>query len=180
MPSNPSHPSTPYPSGELLTRQWLNPILLDPFEFEYDSVKLFQSYKEGTGKTKQKLNELHKRLGNHKKLLLLQQRILDPNRNLLQHAAAVGTVDWLRKKVGIWHIVREEDKERWVVRNELLPNNHPNGLSHPVYWDYNGWGEEEKETALLRIMLSPTAISWLNELSKWCDEVELTNEREMI
>lgn len=170
MPSNPSHPSTPYPSGELLTRQWLNPILLDPFEFEYDSVKLFQSYKEGTGKTKQKLNELHERLGNHKKLLLLQQRILDP----------IGTLYWLCQKVGIWHIVREADKERWVVRDELLPNNHPNGLSHYVYWDYNGWGEEEKENGLVRIMLSPTAISWLNELSKWCDEVELTNEKEMI
>ena len=170
MPSNPSHPSTPYPSGELLTRQWLNPILLDPFEFEYDSVKLFQSYKEGTTKTKQKLNELHERLGNHKKLLLLQQRILDP----------IGTVDWLCQKVGIWHIVREADKERWVVRDELLPNRHPNGLSHHVYWDYNGWGEEEKENGLLHIMLSPVAISWLNALSKWCDEVEGANEKEMI
>jgi hypothetical protein len=167
MPSNPSHPSTPYPSGELLTRQWLNPILLDPFEFESDSVKLFQSYKEGTTKTKQKLNELHERLGNHKKLLLLQQRILDP----------IGTVDWLREKVGIWHIVREADKERWVVRDELLPTN---GLLYQTYWDFNAWGEEEKENGLLRIMLSPTAISWLNELNKWCDEVELTNEREMI
>ena len=171
MPSSPPHPSTPYPSGELLTRQWLNPILLDPFESDsVNSVKRFQSYKEGATKTKQKLNELHERLCNHKKLLLLQQRILDP----------IGTLDWLRQKVGIWHIVREADKERWVVRDELIPNNYPNGLSHHVYWDYNGWGEEEKENGLLHIMLSPAAISWLNELSKWCDEQELVNEREMI
>jgi len=167
MPSSPPHPSTPYPSGELLTRQWLNLILLDPFEFESDSVKRFQSYKEGTTKTKQKLNELHERLGNHKKLLLLQQRILDP----------IGTLYWLCQKVGIWHIVREADKERWIVRDELLPTN---GLLHHVYWDYNGWGEEEKENGLLHIMLSPAAISWLNELSKWCDEVEGANEKEMI
>ena len=171
MPSSPPHPSTPYPSGELLTRQWLNPILLDPFESDsVNSVKRFQSYKEGTTKTKQKLNELHERLCNHKKLLLLQQRILDP----------IGTLDWLKEKVGIWHIVRESDKERWVVRDELIPNNHPNGLSHYVYWDYNGWGEEEKKNGLLHIMLSPAAISWLNELSKWCDEVEGANEKEMI
>ena len=170
MPSSPPHPSTPYPSGELLTRQWLNPILVDPFEFESDSVKLFLSYKEGAGKTKQKLDGLHERLGNHKKLLLLQQRILDPSE----------TLHWLRQNVGIWHIVREADKERWVVRDELLPNNHPNGLSHHVYWDYNGWGEEEKENGLVRIMLSPAAISWLNKVNGWCDEVELTNEREMI
>ena len=162
--------STPYPSGELLTRQWLNPILVDPFEFESDSVKLFLSYKEGAGKTKQKLDGLHERLGNHKKLLLLQQRILDPSE----------TLHWLRQNVGIWHIVREADKERWVVRDELLPNNHPNGLSHHVYWDYNGWGEEEKENGLVRIMLSPAAISWLNKVNGWCDEVELANEREMI
>ena len=170
MSSSPPHPSTPYPSGELLTRQWLNPILVDPFEFESDSVKLFLSYKEGAGKTKQKLDGLHERLGNHKKLLLLQQRILDPSE----------TLHWLRQNVGIWHIVREADKERWVVRDELLPNNHPNGLSHHVYWDYNGWGEEEKENGLLRIMLSPAAISWLNKVNGWCDEVELANEREMI
>ena len=170
MPSSPPHPSTPYPSGELLTRQWLNLILLDPFEFESDSVKRFQSYKEGTTKTKQKLNELHERLGNHKKLLLLQQRILDP----------IGTLDWLREKVGIWHIVESADKGRWIVRDELIPNNHPNGLSHRVYWDFNAWGEEEKENGLVRIMLSPAATSWLNKVNGWCDEVELTNEREMI
>ena len=162
-----SHPSTPYPSGELLTRQWLNPILLDPFES--DSVKLFLSYKEGAGKTKQKLDGLHERLDRHKDKME-GGRILDPRE----------TVHWLRQKVGIWHIVREADKERWVVRDELIPNNHPKSLSHYVYWDYNGWGEEEKENGLLLIMLSPAAISWLNELSKWCDEVEGANEKEMI
>ena len=162
-----SHPSTPYPSGELLTRQWLNPILVDPFEvdpfeFEYDSVKLFQSYKEGTGKTKQKLNELHKRLDRHKDKME-GGRILVPRH----------TLHLLRQNVGIWHIVREADKDRWVVRDELLPNGHPKSLWYQTYWDYNGWGEEEKENGLVRIMLSPTAISWLNEISKWCDEVEL-------
>ena len=168
MPSSPPHPSTPYPSGELLTRQWLNPILLDPFESDsVNSVKRFQSYKEGATKTKQKLNELHERLCNHKKLLLLQQRILDP----------IGTVDWLKEKVGIWHIVREADKERWVVRDELIPTN---GLLYQTYWDFNAWGEEETENGLLRIMLSPAAISWLNKVNGWCDEVELANEREMI
>lgn len=173
MPSSPPHPSTPYPSGELLTRQWLNPILLDPFESDsVNSVKRFQSYKEGTTKTKQKLNELHERLGNHKKLLLLQQRILDP----------IGTLYWLCQKVGIWHIVKEwnEDRwavSRWTVSDELLPRKK---LPRYTLWDIVAWGEEEKKNGLLHIMLSPAAISWLNELSKWCDEVELTNEREMI
>lgn len=161
------HPSTPYPSGELLTREWLNPILLDPFEFESDSVKLFQSYKEGARKTKQKLDGLHERLDRHKDKME-GGRILDPRQ----------TVHWLRQNVGIWHIVREADKERWAVRDELIPTN---GLLYQTYWDFNawGWGEEEKENGLLRIMLSPAAISWLNEVSKWCDEVELANEREM-
>lgn len=154
-----SHPSTPYPSGELLTRQWLNPILVDPFEFESDSVKRFQSYKEGATKTKQKLNELHERLDRHKDKME-GGRILDPRE----------TVHWLRQKVGIWHIVREADKERWVVRDELIPNNHPKSLSHYVYWDYNGWGEEEKENGLLHIMLSPQCVEWLNRISDWVGE----------
>ena len=174
MPSNPSHlPSTPYPSGELLTRQWLNPILLDPFEFESDSVNGFQSYKEGTRKTKQKLDGIYERLDRHKDKID-GGRILDP----------LQTLHWLRQKVGIWHIVEEVDKGRWkgrwIVRDELLPNNHPNGLLYHVYWDFNAWGEEEKKNGLLRIMLSPAAISWLNKVNEWCDEVELANEREMI
>ena len=165
MPSNPSLPSTPYPSGELLTRQWLNPILLDPFEFESDSVNGFQSYKEGTRKTKQKLDGIYERLDRHKDKID-GGRILDP----------LQTLHWLRQKVGIWHIVREADKG-WIVRDELIPTN---GLLHQTYWDFNGWGAGEKENGLLRIMLSPTAISWLNKVNGWCDEVELANEREMI
>ena len=160
------HPSTPYPSGELLTRQWLNPILLDPFEFESDSVNDFQSYKEGARKTKQKLDDLHERLDRHKDKI--EERILDP----------LQTLHWLRQNVGIWHIVVDV-YPGWIVRDELLPNNHPKVSWYQTYWDVNGWGEEEKENGLLRIMLSPAAISWLNEVHKWCDEVELANEREM-
>ena len=160
------HPSTPYPSGALLTRQWLNPILLDPFEFESDSVKLFQSYKEGAGKTKQKLDGLHERLDRHKDKI--EERILDPHQ----------TVHWLRQNVGIWHIVVDV-YPGWIVRDELLPNNHPKVSWYQTYWDVNGWGEEEKENGLLRIMLSPAAISWLNEVNGWCNEVALSNEKEM-
>ena len=103
---------------------------------------------------------------------MLEERIIDPRQ----------TVHWLRQMIGIWHIVKQSGqyKNFWVVRDELLPNNHPNGLSHRVYWDFNAWGEEEKENGLVRIMLSPAATSWLNKVNGWCDEVELTNEREMI
>ena len=167
MPSSPSHPSTPSPSGKLLTRQWLDPY--PDTRGNPNGLETIQSYKESAKNTKGKLDELWERLDRHGDKIE-GGRILDP----------LETLHWLRQKVGMWYILRQLP-DQWIVRDELLPNDHPKSSWHQSYWDDLAWGwEEEQYTALLRIMLSSTAITWLNELNKWCDEVELTNERKMI
>ena len=164
-----SLPPTPPPTAELFTREWLNPILLDPFEFESHSVKLFQTYKDRVIATQKKLTALHTHLDKYNSTLF-GNSVLG-----IQH-----TVAWMRDKVGLFHIVKGEGKDRWVSKNVLLPKEDPNGLSHHVHWDGYVWGWEQREDGLVFVMLDKTAVTWLNEVHKWCNEVVEDNEKEMI
>jgi len=164
-----SLPPTPPPTAELFTREWSHPILLDPFEFESHSVKLFQTYKDRAIATQQKFMLLNTRLDKYNSTLF-GNAVLG-----VQH-----TVTWMRDKVGLFHIVKEEGKDRWVSKNVLLPKEDPNSLSHHTRWDGYAWGWEAREDGLVFVMLDGTAVTWLNGISKWCNEVELANEKEKV
>lgn len=164
-----SLPPTPPPTAELFTREWLNPILLDPFEFESDSVKLFIKYKDRALDTKRKLTVLHTHLDKYNSTLFGNSVL-----------GIQQTVAWMRDKVGLFHIVKGEGKDRWVSKNVLLPKEDRNSLSHHVHWDGYVWGWEQREDGLVFVMLDGTAVTWLNEVHKWCNEVALSNEKEMI
>ena len=163
-----SLPPTPPPTAELFTREWLNPILLDPFPFETISISRLQKYRERATTTQQKLTVLHTRLEEYNSTLF-GNSVLG-----IQH-----TVSWMRDKVGLFHIVKGEGKDRWVSKNVLLPKEDENNLSHHVHWDGYVWGWEQREDGLVFVMLDKTAVTWLNEVNGWCNEVELANEREM-
>ena len=162
-------PPTPPPTAELFTREWLNPILLDPFPFETKVVEVFQTYKDRAIDTKRKLKILHHRLEKYNSTLF-GNSVLG-----IQH-----TVTWMWEKVGLFHIVKGEGKTRWVSKNVLMQKEDENNLSHHVHWDGYVWGWEEKENGLVFVMLDKTAVTWLNEVNGWCNEVELSNEEEMI
>ena len=164
-----SLPPTPPPTAELFTREWLNPILIDPYPFELTGEKLIQPYKERAIATQQKLSVLHTHLDKYNSTLF-GNSVLG-----VQH-----TVSWMRDKVGLFHIVKGEGKDRWVSKNVLMPKEDGNNLSHHVHWDGYVWGWEEKEDGLVFVMLDKTAVTWLNAVSKWCNEVAKDNEKEMI
>ena len=171
-----SLPPTPPPTAELFTRKWLNPILLDPFEFperdsvhNFDLLKLFLKYKERAIDTKRKLTALHTHLDKYNSTLF-GNSVLG-----IQH-----TVSWMRDKVGLFHIVKGEGKDRWVSKNVLIREEDSNSLSHHVHWDGYVWGWEAREDGLVFVMLDGTAVTWLNAVSKWCNEVAKSNEKEMI
>ena len=163
-----SLPPTPPPTAELFTRKWLNPILLDPHPFELTGAKLIQPYKERTMATKRKLKILHHRLEKYNSTLF-GNAVLG-----IQH-----TVSWMEEKVGLFHIVKGEGKDRWVSKNVLMPKEDRNSLSHHAHWDGYVWGWEAREDGLVFVMLDGTAVTWLNEVHKWCNEVATANEREM-
>ena len=164
-----SLPPTPPPTAELFTRKWLNPILIDPYPFELTGEKLIQPYKERAIATQQKLSVLHTHLDKYNSTLF-GNSVLG-----IQH-----TVSWMRDKVGLFHIVKGEGKDRWVSKNVLLPKEDSNSLSHHVHWDGYVWGWEPRESGLVFVMLDRTAVTWLNEVHKWCNEVAKSNEKEMI
>jgi len=163
-----SLPPTPPPTAELFTREWLNPILLDPFPFETKEVEVFQTYKDRAIDTKRKLGELYVHLDKYNSTLFGNSVL-----------GIQQTVAWMRDKVGLFHIVKGEGKDRWVSKNVLMPKEDPNSLSHHVHWDGYVWGWEPRESGLVFVMLDGTAVTWLNAVSKWCDEVAEDNEREM-
>ena len=164
-----SLPPTPPPTAELFTREWLNPILLEPHPFETKVVEVFQTYKDRAIDTKRKLTALHTHLDKYNSTLF-GNSVLG-----IQQSVA-----WMRDKIGLFHIVKEEDKDRWVSKNVLLPKEDENNLSHHVHWVGYVWGWEPRESGLVFVMLDGTAVTWLNAVSKWCNEVAGTNEKEMI
>jgi len=164
-----SLPPTPPPTAELFTREWLNPILLDPFPFETKVVEVFQTYKDRAIDTKRKLKILHHRLEKYNSTLF-GNSVLG-----IQH-----TVTWMWEKVGLFHIVKGEGKDRWLSKNVLIREEDPNNLSHHAHWDGYVWGWESREDGLVFVMLDKTAVTWLNAVSKWCNEVAKDNEKEMI
>ena len=163
-----SLPPTPPPTAELFTRKWLNPILIDPYPFELTGTKLIQTYKERALDTKRKLVFLHTRLDKYNSTLF-GNSVLG-----IQH-----TVSWMWEKVGLFHIVKGEGKDRWVSKNVLMRKEDSNSLSHHAHWDGYVWGWEPRESGLVFVMLDGTAVTWLNEVNGWCNEVKLANEREM-
>jgi len=163
-----SLPPTPPPTAELFTREWLNPILLDPFPFETISISRLKKYRERAMSTQGKLTALNTRLHNYNSTLF-GNSVLG-----VQH-----TVTWMKDKVGLFHIVKGEGKDRWVSKNVLLPKEDPNSLSHHTRWDGYVWGWEAREDGLVFVMLDKTAVTWLNEVNGWCNEVALSNEKEM-
>ena len=164
-----SLPPTPPPTAELFTREWLNPILLDPHPFETKVVEVFQTYKDRAIDTKRKLKILHHRLEKYNSTLF-GNSVLG-----IQH-----TVTWMWEKVGLFHIVemKEEGKTRWLSKNVLMRKEDENSLSHHVHWDGYVWGWEPREGGLVFVMLDGTAVTWLNAVSKWCNEVAKDNEKE--
>lgn len=160
-----SLPPTPPPTAELFTREWLNPILLDRIPLK-TGEKLIQPYKERAIATQRKLGALHTHL--------------DKYNSTFFGNAVLGvqqTVTWMRDKVGLFHIVemKEEGKTRWLSKNVLMRKEDENSLSHHVHWDGYVWGWEPREGGLVFVMLDKTAVTWLNEISKWCN-VALANE----
>lgn len=164
-----SLPPTPPPTAELFTRKWLNPFLIDPYPFELTGEKLIQPYKEKAIATQQKLTALHTHLDKYNSTLF-GNSVLG-----IQH-----TVSWMRDKVGLFHIVKGEGKDRWVSKNVLMPKEDRNSLSHHAHWDGYVWGWEQREDGLVFVMLDGMAVTWLNAISKWCNEVASDNEKEMI
>ena len=164
-----SLPPTPPPTAELFTRKWLNPILIDPDPFELTGEKLIQPYKEKAMSTQEKLTALHTHLDKYNSTLFGNSVL-----------GIQQTVAWMRDKVGLFHIVKGEGKDRWVSKNVLLPKEDRNSLSHHVHWDGYVWGWEQREDGLVFVMLDGTAVTWLNAISKWCNEVAKDNEKEMI
>ena len=155
--------------AELFSREWLNPILLDPHPFELTGAKLIQPYKERTMVTQQKLTALHTRLDGYNSTLFGNSV-----------ASVQQTVAWMRDKLGLWHIVPEKTKGGWMVKNVLMRKEDENSLSHKLHWDGYVWGWESRESGLVFVMLDGTAVTWLNMISKWCDEVARANEKEMV
>ena len=163
-----SLPPTPPPTAELFTRKWLNPILIEPYPFELTGEKLIQTYKERALDTKRKLVFLHTHLDKYNSTLFGNSVL-----------GVQQTVAWMWEKVGLFHIVKGEGKDRWVSKNVLMRKEDSNSLSHHVHWDGYVWGWEPREGGLVFVMLDRTAVTWLNEVNGWCNEVKLANEREM-
>lgn len=104
--------------------------------------------------TRKKLNELESKL---------QQR-LDNDRYSPDLRSFLDRVGWLRGYIGIWSCRDKYDETGWDVQMA-----YPHSKQVISQWPENLFGERKDGNVL--ILLSPSAVNWLNAVDKWVSDV---------